>query len=137
MGFGGGNNLGAKYAKGKYLFFLNPDTEILHDSVRFLYEFLEKHKNAGIVSPLLINKQLEPFSTQSKKELTPKNALFSFSFLRKFSTKNSIYNDPFFKTWDKEKPINVDTVPGAALMISKKLFDKVYRGELVYRLLIP
>ncbi|PIR80351.1 MAG: hypothetical protein COU25_00430, partial [Candidatus Levybacteria bacterium CG10_big_fil_rev_8_21_14_0_10_35_13] len=80
---------------------------------------------AGIVSPLLIDKKLIPFKTQSRKELTPKNALFSFSFLRRFFPKKSIYNDEFFDKWDKKHPISVDVVPGAAMMISKKLFQKV------------
>src|SRR4030042_2985240 len=79
LGFGGGNNLGAKYAKGKYLFFLNPDTQVLPKAIEYLYDFLENNKKVGIVSPLLVNKQLKPFKTQSRKELTIKNALFSFS----------------------------------------------------------
>ncbi len=125
LGFGGGNNLGATITKGEYLFFLNPDTLVLDDVIERLYKFIKSDKNIGIVSPLLVNNQLTPFSTQSRKELTPLNAIYSFSFLRKFFPKKSIYNDDFFKYWDKKLPIEVDTVPGAALMISKKLFDKV------------
>lgn len=124
LGFGGGNNLGAKYASGKYLFFLNPDTQVLPKAIEYLYNFLENNENAGMVSPLLVDKHLKPFETQSRKELTIKNALFSFSFLRKFIPTKSIYNDLFLKTWDKKKPTSVDVVPGAALMISKKLFQK-------------
>ena len=125
LGYGGGNNLGAKYAKGQYLFFLNPDTLIVKDAIEQLYEFIKSNKKIGIVSPLLVNTNLEPFSTQSRKELTPINAIYSFSFLRRFFPKKNIYNDDFFSNWDKESVIEADTVPGAALMISKKLFDKI------------
>lgn len=124
-GFAQGNNIGAKYAKGKYLFFLNPDTRVLENSIKKLYEFLERHEEAGIVSPLLVDKQLKPFKTQSRKELTIKNAIYSFSFLRNFFPKKSIYNDPFFKKWDNKQAIEVETVPGAALMIPKKLFSRI------------
>lgn len=125
LGFSAGNNLGAKYAKGKYLFFLNPDTEVFPDTIKHLYNFLEKNKKTGIVSPLLVDKQLKPFTTQSRKELTPANILFSFSVLRKIFPKKSIYNDEFLKKWNKKEPILVDTIPGAALMISDKLFKKI------------
>src|SRR5437868_5310985 len=32
-GFGQGNNIGAKYARGEYLFFLNPDTKVYHGTI--------------------------------------------------------------------------------------------------------
>lgn len=124
LGFGRGNNLGAKHAKGEYLFFLNPDTLVSNDAIEQLYRFIKSKKNIGIVSPLLVDTKLMPFSTQSRKELTPLNAIYSFSFLRKFFPKKSIYNDVFFKTWDKKQPIEVETIPGAALMIQKDLFEK-------------
>lgn len=125
LGYGGGNNLGAKNALGEYLFFLNPDTLIVDNAIEQLYNFIESNKNTGIVSPLLVDINLKPFSTQSRKELTPLNAVYSFSFLRKFFPKKSIYNDDFLKNWDKKQAIEVEAIPGAALMISKKLFEKV------------
>ena len=125
LGFSGGNNLGAKSAKGEYLFFLNPDTKLLKNSVDNLFNYIKNNKNVGIVSPLLVDENLNSFKTQSRKELTLVNALYSFSFLKKIFPSKSIYNDKFFDTWNKISPIEVDTVPGAALMISKKLFNKV------------
>ncbi len=125
IGFGAGNNLGAKFAKGEYLFFLNPDTVVQKNSIENLYKFIKKDKNVGIVSPLLLDKKLKPFPTQSRKELTPINAIFSFSLLRKIFPQKSIYNDSSFKDWDYKKPLEVEVIPGAALMISKEIFNKV------------
>lgn len=125
IGYGAGNNLGAKYASGEYLFFLNPDTLVIDDAIEQLYKFIKSNKNIGIASPLLVDSQLTPFKTQSRKELTPFNAIYSFSFLRKIFPKKSIYDDDFFKYWDKKLHIEVDTVPGAALIIAKNLFDKI------------
>ncbi len=125
LGFGAGNNLGARYAKGGYLFFLNPDTIVQKNSIENLYRFIKKDKNIGIVSPLLLDKKLKPFSTQSRKELTTVNALFSFSLLRKIFPYKSIYNDSSFKDWDYKKPLEVEVIPGAAFMISKQMFNKI------------
>lgn len=125
IGFGAGNNLGAKHASGKYLFFLNPDTRIASNTIDQLYKFIKSSKNVGIVSPMLVDSKFKFFSTQSRKELTPLNVIYSFSFLRKVFKNKSIYHDPFFNKWNKKIPIEVETIPGAALMISKKLFEKV------------
>ena len=125
VGFGAANNLGANQAKGKYLFFLNPDTLIQKDTTEQLYKFIEKNRNTGIVSPLLVDENQRSFDSQSRKELTPLTSILSFSFLRKIFPRKSIYNDDFFKNWDKRTPIEVDAVPGAAFMISKDLFYKI------------
>ena len=125
LGLGGGNNLGAKHVEGEYLFFLNPDTLIVDDAIEKLYKFIKSDKKIGIASPLLVDANLKPFSTQSRKELTPLNAIYSFSFLRKIFKNKNIFYDPFFEKWDKKQPIEVEIIPGAALMISKKLFGKV------------
>ncbi len=41
-GFSTGNNLAAKNARGKYLFFLNPDTLLLNDAISLFYDHLER-----------------------------------------------------------------------------------------------
>jgi len=40
LGFGRANNLGAKCSNGKYLFFLNPDTILLNNAPKILFDFL-------------------------------------------------------------------------------------------------
>lgn len=54
LGFAGGNNLGIKQARGKYLLFLNNDTEVAPDFLEPLVELFEKDGLAGIASPKII-----------------------------------------------------------------------------------
>lgn len=42
LGFGQANNIGARYASGKYLFFLNSDTYIKENVLDKLYDYMEK-----------------------------------------------------------------------------------------------
>ena len=125
IGFGAGNNLGARCATGEYLFFLNPDTEILDRTLDSLYNFFIKNKNAGVISPLLLDKNLTPFKSQGSKELTPKTIISSQSFLRNIFVNNNIYNDNIMNRWDTKSPLITETVPGAAMMIRADVFKQI------------
>lgn len=58
LGFGGGNNLGAQVASGKYLWLLNTDTLIPKDNnLHIVHDFLENHTGYAAASPLLVNKK--------------------------------------------------------------------------------
>ena len=54
LGFAGGNNLAIREASGKYLFFLNNDTEVTRDCIEPLVDLFEKDKSAGVASPKII-----------------------------------------------------------------------------------
>lgn len=124
VGYGGGNNLGAHSAQGEYLFFLNPDTKVLSGTLDNLHNFFTKNNNAGIISPVFLDNNLKPFKSQGSKELTPRNIIFSQSIFRKIFSKSNIYNN-VSNDWSMNHPIITDTVPGAAMMISAKLFKKI------------
>ncbi|OGH38265.1 MAG: hypothetical protein A3B44_01285 [Candidatus Levybacteria bacterium RIFCSPLOWO2_01_FULL_38_21] len=125
IGFGAGNNLGAKYAKGEVLFFLNPDTEVLENSIDLLYKFLNSTKDVGGVSPILLNDRGVLHFVQGSQHLTILRGIFSLSFIQKISPNNLIAKKFFLNDWDKKTVREVDVVPGTAFMISKNLFDKI------------
>lgn len=43
LGFGKANNIGKRIANGKYIFYLNSDTEIKNNAIKLFYEFWEKN----------------------------------------------------------------------------------------------
>ncbi len=51
LGFAGGNNLGIQQSTGKYLFFLNNDTEVTETFLEPLVERMELDERIGMVSP--------------------------------------------------------------------------------------
>ena len=53
LGFAGGNNVGIKEAKGKYLFLINNDTVIKEFNVKSLINRLESSPKIGIVCPMI------------------------------------------------------------------------------------
>lgn len=122
-GFGAGNNLGAKYARGEHILFLNPDTLVFYDTIDKLYDRLKNYPKIGVVAPLLIDKEGRPFKRQGSRRLDIFNAILSLSFIEKvfpgFSKKFYLEN------WDKKTDREVDVVPGTCLMISSDLFKKI------------
>jgi GT2 family glycosyltransferase len=124
VGFGAANNIGAKIARGRYFFFLNPDTIIDPGSLAILYSYLEKNKSAAIAAPLLYHPTGELFKHQGVKLLTPVRALFSTSILHRFFPHNSISNNYWMEGWNKKKNREVDIVPGTAFMIREEVFKQ-------------
>ncbi len=124
-GFGAGNNLGARKAKGEYLFFLNPDTLIFPDTIQELVKFFEKKEKIGIVAPVLFHKNKKAFELQGASELTPLRAVVALSFINKLFPNNAISKKYFNLEWNKTTVKEVDTVPGTAFMIKKKIFYKI------------
>lgn len=65
LGFGPGNNLGAKDATGYYLLFLNSDTIVQPEAIDTLINFADKHPEYGAMGPAVMlknNKDVQPAS---------------------------------------------------------------------------
>ncbi|MCL4353573.1 glycosyltransferase [Patescibacteria group bacterium] len=129
IGFGAGNNLGAKHAKGDYLFFLNPDTIVEKGAIDKLYGFLVKDSKTGIAAPLLLDRNRVCYKLQGTRALTPITAIFSLSFISKIWRENPIYKKYYLFDWNKKEPRDAEVVPGTAFMISKNLFEKIERFD--------
>jgi GT2 family glycosyltransferase len=54
IGYGGGNNLGIREAKGKYIFILNSDTEIEEKCVEWLWRCIEADQKIGVTTPKIL-----------------------------------------------------------------------------------
>ncbi|MDE7311750.1 MAG: glycosyltransferase family 2 protein [Eubacterium sp.] len=54
LGYAGGNNAGARHAKGEYLVFLNNDTAVEPDWLVNLYRFMKEHPACGMANAKLL-----------------------------------------------------------------------------------
>jgi GT2 family glycosyltransferase len=125
LGYGAGNNLGAKKAQGEYIFILNPDTKIIKGNINKLIEFSEKNKKTGAVSPQLLDRRHNVYDEQGALELTPFRAVIVLSFINKLFPKNRVSKKYWGIPWDKSKLKEVDVVPGTAFIIKKSIFEKI------------
>ena len=116
LGFGKANNLGVKYSRGKYLFFLNPDTILLNNAVTILYEFLISNPNVGLCGGNLYKLDNSPNESYS---LSYPNLKREMSFaLNRRAKKQECFN----KTGNAKE---VAWISGADMMISKELFFRI------------
>jgi N-acetylglucosaminyl-diphospho-decaprenol L-rhamnosyltransferase len=53
VGFTRGNNQGLAVARGRYVFFLNPDTEVVGDALVTMVAYLDAHPEVGALGPQL------------------------------------------------------------------------------------
>lgn len=116
LGFAKACNLAAKRSKGKYLFFLNPDTKITKFVLGKLIRFSELTNDAGIIAPKLV---------QYDGDIQPS--------VRKFPTLLGAIQEYYFglkNAFEAYVPegvdaIRIDTVVGAAMFMKKEIFEKV------------
>lgn len=113
MGFGTACNLGAKNARGKFICFLNPDTEIISENISELLNKLKNNDNIAAIGPRLLTEDGKTQWWCAGKE---------FSLWR--LVKNNIGLTESKKIWESQKEIFADWVSGAAFFIKKEIFKK-------------
>jgi len=122
LGFGAGNNLGAKAAKGKYLLFLNPDIKIIDNSIERMLDFMVKHAEIGALTCLLYQPTFAKAAADKRDGKTLQRHFFgdfqNFAgiTIKRWRGREVDLSKDFFYT---------DMVTGAALMIRRNLFEKL------------
>lgn len=124
LGFAAANNIGIREAVGEYVLFLNPDTLVLENSLDPLLAFSEDCPGIGICAPKLLNAD---GSLQESVRAFPtfRAALYRYTFFQYFGLFRSHYHKWMARQFDYSQPQEVDQVMGAAMLIPKRVLDKV------------
>lgn len=114
LGFAGGNNLGIKAAKGKYLFLVNNDTLFKNFNVQALIDRLESSKEIGITCPKIRfawgNNPIQYAGYTPLSKITVRNQAIGFGEEDK---------------GQYETPHATPYAHGAAMMIKREAIEKV------------
>lgn len=125
LGFGRANNLGLKNTKGKYIFFLNPDTLLKNNAIKILIENFKNIKNCGGVGGNLFDRNNEPtHSFKMKFPSVEKELELSYRFLNKWIKRKKIEkNEKEFN--ETKEPLEVAYICGADFLTSKEILEEV------------
>lgn len=127
LGFGRANNLGAKIASGKYLFFLNSDTLLTSNAILQFYKNMERDANIAAIGAQLIwpnNTLQESFFSFPSLGLILKDCFGLISHTPKINKNNK--SIIFLKN---------KFISGADLFITHELFNRIggfYPGFFMY-----
>lgn len=109
-GFTGGNNYGAKHAKGKLFFFVSVDVKLREDCLEKIIEYYKK--DLGIVSPLILgyddDKKIKAGS------LNPENIKARYCGIDKYGYSYQLHNESGFYY-----------IEGCSFMMSREIFERL------------
>lgn len=122
-GFPAANNQGLAVAQGRYIFLLNPDTEVLGDGLATMVAFADTHPDVGMLGPQLLNPD---GSVQSSRRRFPTlaTAFFESTWLQPYAPHRVLER---YYVEDRPDDIvqEVDWVYGAAMMARREAIEQV------------
>ena len=110
LGFAIGANIGIKYALKKgaeYVMLLNQDARVEKGTIKNLVEIMEGNGKIGICGPLIFN---------NKKKIWSAGGVVD---------KKRYSGGHLFRIINEHKPYEVDFISGCAMMIKKKILEKI------------
>lgn len=121
IGYGRGNNLGARDATGDALLFLNTDTVVRPRAIETLYAKLHAVQSRGIVGPFLENPD-GTYQTSMISFPTVWRTFCNFFWLDRLLPTIPLFADSQMTHADPLRARDVDVIHGAAMMIRREIF---------------
>lgn len=125
LGFAGGNNLALEKATGKYLLFLNSDTEIYPDSLKTAITFMETDPKIGAMTPktMLFSGGMDPDCHRGFP--TPWASVTYFLGLEKLLPKSHCFGQYHKYYQDLSRAHEIDAGFGTFMMVRREVINKI------------
>ncbi len=121
LGFGAGNNLGAKSCQPDYLYFLNADARSLSGSIEHQVQCLDNNLTAGIIGPLVLDEAGKK-TLSTYHFVTPAYAIWVATGLQRLLPINRTDGRYEIRRDPPDRRVHVDRLLGAAFMMRRDLF---------------
>lgn len=125
LGFSGGNNLGLKKAVGRYVLFLNSDTEVFPQAFTEMISFMDKNPKVGASTPktLLFSGKMDPDCHRGFP--TPWASICYFFGLERLFPKSKIFGQYHKFYLDLNKIHEIDAGFGTFMFLRREVLEKV------------
>jgi len=124
IGYGRGNNLGARVATGEAILFLNTDTIVRPRAIETLHAALCAVPDRGIVGPFLENPD-GTYQTSMISFPTVWRTICTFFWLDRLFPRVPLFADSQMTHADPRVARDVDVIHGAAMMIRRDIFTQL------------
>ena len=122
-GFTGGNNQGIAASRGRYVLLLNPDTEVLDDTLARMVAYMDAHPDAGALGPMLLNPDGSVQSSRRRLP-TPATAFLESTTLQNWFPHHRLLRDYYVLDKPDDAIAEVDWVQGACLLARREALDQ-------------
>ncbi len=123
-GFGTANNQAAELAQGKFFLFLNADMKVEEGSLDKIVDWLNQHKDVGIVSCKLVDESSK-FNAEASPRRFPKVWEDILLILKIPHIFPSVLNHYHMKDFDPDREQEVDSVRGSFMLIRREIIEKL------------
>jgi len=124
LGFARANNVAFRASNGKFVLFLNPDTEVVGDALDTVYRHLELTPKAGAVGCRLLNGDGSVQTSCVQSFPTILNQLLNAETFRQLFPKSKLWGMATLFGGTNE-PSQVEAVSGACLMLRRSTFEQI------------
>lgn len=125
LGFSKGNNVAIKQAKGTYILFLNPDTELKTQAIVGMMRFLEGNSEYGAVGCKLLNKDNSIQFACARKFPTPFTQFCFLTLLDRIFSRSKFFSTAEMRHWNHRNSRDIDCLSGACIMTRKTIVDQL------------
>jgi hypothetical protein len=124
VGFTRGNNQALAQARGRYLFLLNPDTELHPGALATLLNYLDAHTRVGIAGPRLF---YGDGTTQSSRRRFPTlaTAFLESTRLQQWFPHSRILSRYYMLDTADDATQSVDWINGSAMFVRREVYEQI------------
>ncbi|MBI4080803.1 MAG: glycosyltransferase family 2 protein [Candidatus Levybacteria bacterium] len=125
VGFSKANNIGIKKSSGRYVLFLNPDTEIVDNALEEMIDFMDAHEEAGAATCFVKMPNGKLDDAAHRGFPTPWNAFCHFSGLGKVFPKSMLFNGYHMGWKDLDRVHEIEVLAGAFMIVRREAGEQV------------
>ncbi len=124
-GFARANNAALSKAQGKYVFILNPDTELKAGALETLIRYMDTHPDRALVAPKIINPDGTFQQGSIRRDPTLASQLLILLKLQYLFAQQRTLRRYYAADFDPEREQEVEQPMGAALFIRRSALDRI------------
>jgi GT2 family glycosyltransferase len=126
LGFAKGNNRALAEVLGKYILYMNPDTELKTNAIYGIANFLDTYLEYGAAGCKILNSDGSIQFTCARTFPSPFRQFCSLSMLNRLFPQSEFFSTVEMTYWDHSNSREIDCLSGAFMMVRKTLVDKLH-----------